>query len=511
MKKSWKRATAVLLACGMLAAMTGCGQDKQTGANGDSITLSLFSIGDGMPSYKEGMGVFVEAEKETGVHLKNFLSQSASDAAQALTVMMSSGTLADIIKFNKRGDIAKYGTSGAVIPLNDYINETDTPNIYKYFQAHPEVKKEIEEYDGNIYYLPFLMDTEEMNVSECWFIRQDWLDKLNLQAPTTVEEFHDVLYAFATQDPNGNGQKDEVPYFHRNKTIEPLLGLWGAHAGWYINDNDELCYGPVEEAYGIAYKNIAQWYKEGLIDKELFTRSNARDALLANDQGGCTHDWAGSTASYNDSLASSVDGFRLNWMLPPKNVNGEVRESYSRIPVAGYGWSISATNKHPKETAKYFDFWFSEKGSNLANYGVEGEHYDMVDGKPTFKEQLLHSDRPVLDIIRDSGAQWQYAFVQDFDYEKQWLNKDALACMEAYKQDVKFDKVAPYLKFSEADEKRLNELLPDIGTKINELSQQWVLGAVDVDATFDQYISDLKAMGVDEAIAIRRAAYNNLK
>ncbi len=509
--KKLVKITAVLLTLCIILSCVGCNKNNADKKSGESITLSYFGLGDNLPALKEGMGVFVEAEKKTGIKLENFLSQSASDAGQALTTMMASGTLADIIKFNNRSDISKYGPSGALVPLNDLINEKDTPNLCAYFKEHPEVEKEIRENDGNIYYIPFLQGIDEMKTSQTWFIRYDWLEKLGMKVPTTVDELYDVLYAFATKDPNGNGLKDEVPFFSRAKVINSLLYLWGAHNTFYIDENDKVNYGPLEEEYKIAYTNIAKWYSEGLIDKEIFSRNNARDVLLANNQGGCSFDWAGSTASFSESMKDSVPGINFNWMMPPKNVNGEMRSAESRTLVAQNGWSISSTNKYPEDTIRYFDFWFSEDGHRLANYGIEGEHYDIVDGEPKFKEELIHGERPILDVLRDSGAQWAFGFEQDFDYERQWLNKDALACMEAYQEDVEFDRILPYLVYTDEERERVDDVMADVYTSVAETSQQWILGSLDIANSYDGFLKNLKGNGIDEVLSIMQTAYDRSK
>ena len=48
-----------------------------------------------------------------------------------------------------------------------------------------------------------------------------------------------------------------------------------------------------------------------------------------------------------------------------------------RVTYSNIGWSVSKYNQHPIETIQYFDFWFSEEGRRLMNYGIEGEQYDI--------------------------------------------------------------------------------------------------------------------------------------
>src|SRR5699024_2513977 len=64
--------------------------------------------------------------------------------------------------------------------------------------------------DGHIYCLPVYNEQTSNEHSLRAYINQTWLDNLNLEMPTTTEELETVLQAFVSQDPNGNGQKDEI-------------------------------------------------------------------------------------------------------------------------------------------------------------------------------------------------------------------------------------------------------------------------------------------------------------
>ncbi len=64
--------------------------------------------------------------------------------------------------------------------------------------------------DGNIYSMT-QYEPQAWNMTPYrLYINQTWLDKLGLNVPTTTDEYKEVLKAFATQDPNGNGQADEI-------------------------------------------------------------------------------------------------------------------------------------------------------------------------------------------------------------------------------------------------------------------------------------------------------------
>ena len=220
------------------------------------------------------------------------------------------------------------------MPLNKLIDQ-HAPNIKAFFKENPEVAKAITAPDGNIYYMPYVPDG---SVSRGWWIRQDWLDKLKLKQPQNVNELYEVMKAFRDRDPNGNGKKDEIPYFNSNEhEVFRLALLWGARSSGsntamdFMVKDGRVVHPFAQEEFKVAIKNIAKWYAEGLIDKEIFTRkSRARQQLYSADQGGITHDWFASTSSYNVSMADKVPGFKVVAMAPPADVNGKRFEEDSR-------------------------------------------------------------------------------------------------------------------------------------------------------------------------------------
>lgn len=112
-------------------------------------------------------------------------------------------------------ELMKYGADGTIIPLNDLIDK-HMPNLKALFDKRPDIKAIVTAPDGNIYSLPAgeELGTGQEDIGsnpDFLYINQDWLKKLGLNMPTTLQEYHDVLLAFKTKDPNGNGKADEIP------------------------------------------------------------------------------------------------------------------------------------------------------------------------------------------------------------------------------------------------------------------------------------------------------------
>lgn len=536
----WKRMVSLALAGTMILSLTACGDKSGSGETGEKtagnetaagieaadeetnllitdkpLELTAHIHNANTEVLSDEWTIVKKADEMTNVFLKGTASVNLTDSGNAFNLMMASGNISDIVG-GTSVNLIKYGMEGAFIPLEDLIAE-HAPNITKMFEEYPEVRASITAADGHIYYLPTIEDSQ---FSQAWFIRQDWLDKLNLEIPTTVDELHDVLVAFRDGDPNGNGQKDEIGYLNRNSlgndltgNITALFSLFGVNTTFYLDENGEVQLGAYTPEFKEAMKDVSQWYAEGLIDPEIFTRlKNARDVLFSANNGGLTHDWYASTSGYNLSVAEKVPGFKLVGMLPPVDINGNQWEVESRSTVTGIGTSISVSNKHPVESIKYLDFWFSPEGERLATYGIEGEHYELVDGQPVYTDKVLNNGEPVNVYIKKlGGQQYQIAHKNLSAYETQVMSKEGAQVLDLYNNSDVINKLHPKLPVVSLDESEvdtINAKWSVISTYIQENITSWTFDGSTIDSNFDKYMSDIKGMGIDEVLGAYQAAYD---
>lgn len=499
-----KKVTALLLVL-VLSVMTfaGCGSKGEKDEK-NVLTMHMHFFGT---AYDEEWPVFQKASEITGVKIKGTASSVQSDSTTAYNTMLVETELPDIIHYYG-ADLLELGMEGGLIPLEDLIEE-HAPNIKKFFEECPDAKKMATAGDGHIYYIPGSLAGIDQSAmpSQGWFIRQDWLDKLGLKMPTTVDEYYNVLKAFKTQDPNGNGLNDEVPVFCRSG-LGFIYPLFAANKGWYEDENGVAQFGAMEENYKQAIIAARDWYKEGLIDREIFTRgSQAREQLLSANLGGSTHDWFSSTGGYNSLYQDSVPGINFIAMAPPANTEGEVIEICSRNTLHELGWGISAHNDEVETTIKYLDFWMSSEGQDLRSFGIEGEHYTVVDGKKQFTEKVLKAEEGVIAYLKTQGANLEIGTIGNIEAELAGMNEISREGFEMYHNGgyVKQQFVKP--KFTPEEQDTINQYFNNISTYVDEMEQKWILGVEDVEKGWDKYLATLKKMGIDEVVKIYQTAY----
>lgn len=538
--------TAILAAAMTMSVMSGCGENSESnstppppqsdqssqadasteseatadGYDGkenlritdDPMTLTLFYAFGGNGAPTGDMLIWQEAAEITGITMENVANESITDELESLNTMIASGELPDLIQGN-RTNITPLITQGAFINLDDLIAQY-APNIQKFLEDYPDAVNAGTGTDGHMYLISGTLggDPGKQLPSMGYFIRQDWLDKLNLEVPTTLEEYEDVLYAFRNNDPNGNGQKDEYPYFYRDLGIWPLLQLWDAHNSWYIDDEtDQVCYGPAMEEYKTALKALTQWYADGIIDPEIFTRgSQARQFMLGNDIGGTTVDWFSSTGAINDTVREQVPDINFVAIAPPANINGEVTIQQGRASLHAYAWGISKDCKDPVAAIKYMDFFFSDVGRMLSSWGVEGVSYELVDGEPVPTEEALSNPAGYPNYLRSIGA-YEIGSYGNLEGELSAMNKQAREGFELYANSDWVQPQFPTLTFTEEEQKVKDDNEVNISTAMSEYEQSVLLGVEDLDASWDNHIAMLKEMGLEELLAAYNSAYERYK
>ena len=521
MKKKLSILLAVLLTATLLAP-SAIGLAEDGGYNGvdnfqivtEPTTVTLFATFSELGAPEGHHVIWQEGAKLTGISMENVANPSIVEENEALNVMLAGGVLPDLIH-GMKGNLLPIAQQGGFLPLSELIAEY-APNIQRYFDTIPEARVGSTAADGEIYFIEGSLaplsggeDSTALIPTMAFFIREDWLEILNLPMPTTLEELKNTLYAFRNDDPNGNNEKDEIPFFYRDKSpvgLYQLFGVGGDWALWSIDEaTNQVVFGRSTEEYKNALRELALWYKDGVIDPELLTRGGqARQELLGNNQGGLTFDWYESTANmnYNEDILAAVPTIKWTPMLPPADVNGVVKNVYSGAPTSGYAWGISKDCADPVAVVKFMDFWFSLPGSTLMTYGVEGQSYTLVDGKPVFTEEAYAYGGGIPNYMRTLGAGGIFGVLEDDISLKTEIGRQTYLL---YREGAGLQHPFPNLAFNEEEEAAVADYMGAIDTLWQQYEQQVLYGEKDVDASWEGYLAELRALELNEVVA----AYNN--
>ncbi|UUZ86731.1 extracellular solute-binding protein [Paenibacillus sp. P26] len=179
-----------------------------------------------------------------------------------------------------QGNWDDYASKGAIIPLNDLLDKYGQ-DIKKAWPQ--EAWDYMKDKDGKIWGIPRGVPAVHYPI----WVRSDWMKKLNLKMPQTIDELEAVLKAFKEQDPDGNGKADTIPM------MTDLNGIKMAFLGGFVENGNsnwvdpaDKKLKPVELAPGFKdfVAKMADWYQKGYIYKESFAKFDPME--LAQDEPG---------------------------------------------------------------------------------------------------------------------------------------------------------------------------------------------------------------------------------
>ena len=478
------------------------------GAQASGITM-VCALRDGEYSPDETQ-LYLELEEQTGIDISwETYPQSAWPEKKSL--LIASNDLPDAFFGNgvlTSDEVVKYGSEGILIPLEDYITEENTPNLWKIFQEYPEYKSAITAPDGHIYSLMSFEDGYMVTTNNPIYINKAWLEAVGMDAPTTTEEFREVLRAFKEQDPNGNGQADEIPFsFHQGTNYcSDLFGAFGipdkttdprAHIG--VKDG-KVVWTAAEESYKEAIEYFHSLFEEGLIDQEAFTQdSSVFNAKVKSEERivGVLQSWRSTGWALKDGDDSYIaigplagpDGTRYF----PEYQNGII--DLGSFAITRDAEDIETIMSWVDEN---YDPLFSVQASLALKVGLHLE--DAGDGAYDYAEPATTENRAK---VVPGGANRIYNVTQ----EAAALLKECPAHLvekrevDVLYQDYYWPEQYPTFLFSAEESNQITSLTTEIVSFTKEKYASWMMNG-GIEEEWDSYLTKLNDMGLQELLAV---------
>jgi len=191
-----------------------------------------------------------------------------------LDLKLAQGNIPDLLRIRQPHDLLKYQMQGVLAEIPEDVLEEHAPHIVKRIRDYDSRYLEYGKINGALYGIPVINQTNIYRTPVVY--REDWLEKLGLDVPRTLEEFETVMYAFAKGDPDGNGKQDT--YGLSKEGMNVVFGAFGQSVfteQLYFNQkNDQLVIGALEPEMKKALAYLQKWYQDGIIDPEFITGEN---------------------------------------------------------------------------------------------------------------------------------------------------------------------------------------------------------------------------------------------
>lgn len=450
-----------------------------------------------------------ELTKRTNVAIE-FYAISAAVASERYSIMLASGDYPAILQ-----DLESNYSAGLDAAIADGIIYDHKQLIEDYIPIYADVLSASEDIrlaltttDGHIAGITRLYK-EPSRAKLGNIIRQDWLDSTGLAMPETVDQLTEVLRAFKTE------LNVDEPYYLNAAGYSSnftLLGAFGT-SYTYFHDGDEIKFGPIQDGMKGYLETINQWYNEGLVSSDYFSNTSQYPS-------------SGNVAKGNigvflqeDSILQDIYGYVAdeNSTLKLKAVPSLVLEQ-GQVNHFGNGfgdwtggttWSISSNCQDPEPLCRMINYLFTQEGSLLANYGVEGISCAFDEnGTPYVTETITNNPE-----MGNNEAQLKYTlpfapFVEDYARFNTGYTEDQLQAPAIWQTNADKACTLPNgLSMSSEYSEEYNSIYNDISTYVSESINQFITGARPI-SEFDDYVAQVEALGIGRCVEIWQLLYN---
>lgn len=503
----------------MLSSFAGCGQGKEntntsTAAQESSqetaeATQETTAVNVPKPTLKALMGY------KSGLDYNNYPAQKyleektgykviyetlpQDNAMDKLNIIIASGQEYDFVNFNDKARYSYYATQGALVDLEPLVNSYG-PNISKNIDSTTFDNIRV---DGKYYAIITTSASGRevtTNVKGGALVRQDWMDKLGIKMPATIDDFTGMLQLFKDKDPNGNGAKN-IPFTLDQNLNTPnifnygLGGAFGIATDWLEVDGKLV---PREEMPG--FKDFILYlkdiYNKGLLDKETPTNqgTTAKEKFTSGRAGVFFDNWSDMPTVGDTFKKTQPDATYI--FMPPLSgaagdavlVAGDLKSAIDMYTVIPKG------SKRAEDVIKYLNLKMDEEIFKGMVIGEENVTYTVKDGNyypitPIFFDQRGNSNQFLTGATKNYGKYWLAR-----------LRKDDRTFTGWQKLNVDYDQ---YVKIDVMSKAPIMNSYTKNKTSLDKMTVDFILKSIVSDFSDDRlnaFVVEWKAKGGEEGI-----------
>lgn len=533
-----KKIFALLLACSLLLCSFAMAESKYDLSQWyfdyedfplteETETISMMGIKHPIHGEWSDMVFFGLMEEATGIHL-DITTVPLDSYSEQINLAINTESYAEVMMgcmiSNKQ--TVDWASQGILVALDEYISEELTPNLYAFLEQYPAVKGAVTAPDGHIYTLPQLNSAPIAYLSPFW-VNGDWMEALGItdeDLPTTIDGLLDLARRMRDEDPNGNGEADEIAislYDGINSLKNIWIGAFGLPSvGIYSEDDGSVAYGLLDTEKMTAWLEFCKTlYDENLIPKDFLTMTQAdQSGLGAEDKIGIAMQAIPSNIWYHDGTSEEKDEWFSSCPMLPV-LGSDLSEPM--LPHTGYGiqtgtfalTDLCEANGHVETMLRWVDYLYSEEGSYLIHYGPEGIIYeeDEDGNRITLIPEDGRSTEEVRggDVTPDCGIAMPKYVRPDTEGRSTELQQ-IVRCQQADEKQVPYTRlVIPALFFTEDETSELATIETDLATFVDSTLAKFIVGELDIANYEAEVIEPLQSnFKIDRLLEIYQAAYD---
>jgi len=499
---------ALLLSTGITAALAA-EEEKPTLTFWTSLASDFASV----MSDLDGNLFMQELQARTGVDLV-FQHPAVGQEKEQFNLMIASRELPDIIEYNwsgYQGGIQKAIDDGIILPLNDLIAE-HAPNYTKFLEENPDLARQMKT-DSGIIPVFAAYSVSDYNCTTGFQIRQDWLDEYDLELPSTIAEWEDVLTKLVEE-------KDLVCGLAIDSAKlmgDLIVGAWDIGSTYYM-DNGVVKYGPVQEPYIDFLTTMKRWYDNGLLDPDVAAcNTKTMVSYMINNEAAAYIGNAGGNMGdiYTAIEIKGDDTFNLVGLPYP------VVEEGAENNFCNLGWeyrgsgsgAITTACKDPALACKVLDYIYSDEGRILKSFGVEGVSFNYIDGKPIYAEVITNNPDGLTmaqALAKYVRANNPYIGLIETGYHEQYfkrpVQKAAVKEWNLWVDNTKETKL-PKITLTSEESQEVATTLTLLDDYRQEMIVKFIMGQEPLE-NYPAFVEHLNELGLQRVLEIYQDAYD---
>lgn len=469
--------------------------------------------------------------EEKGNFDLSFEMYAGDEIVQKIELMIVAGgnDLPDVIMHGLGGqaNLVKYGQAGMILPLNDYYENSAYWINDSLSRIELDVFKYVTSYDGNIYGMFRMLQSLNNEYSPArLMLFEPWLESLDLKMPETTEEFLNVLRAMKNDDPNGNGQADEIPLAGYKDVMSSNYANFMMTSFVYTHSPDYWT--NTNGTIGVAF-TTDEWreglrYTKQLVDENLMTPlSFTQDrpqlvTMLSTDPT-----TVGVFVGVSTSLMGAEDARRTQYaIVPPLEGPTGRKEAYWNPTLPNIGMVITKNCASPEAAFSLGDLLCSEEFSVMTRWGEKGVDWLVPDAGAKSVYDALGYAAIIEPVTPWGGLQnkwWAQAGVYLVDYRWAVGQVSSGSPFDHNYQiglgigpSIEYRNSNPVVGiiYNEAEQEVMTELQNTILTYVKESFARFIMGDMSLDTEWDKYVNEFKNMGLEETIAATQSAYDRM-
>ena len=430
---------------------------------------------------------------------------------EKLQAMIASKDLPDFMYgMISRLEAMDFGTKGVFFPLDTKFDKT--PNINKWRKTYPEWNAILTASDGHQYCTPWVSEFP-------YFFYAPHLSPLirnyGIDPRKDIETFEDLYEIFKTFKKD---YPDSYPWVTRRALTRHLyiFGTMGSSEGSFYPKGGKYVFAPMDENYRLMVEYMKRCYSEGLMHPDFFTMNEDpwREAM-ATEKAFFTVDQFRQRMGYGSADPEDESTWWISFIVPKfKGKRYYTSNDFGYVDNSSRYYA-SAGTEHIDKIMQYIDWQYTEEGSLWAMFGTLGETSEKT-AEGYVRWKVPEGE----DLLTWSWSKGFYQFRNALQTEAVFFNPERIAQqggqsnLDLWMDDLTYFKESgtvmppvPVLTFTDDEYEKVKQFETDIKTYAEENIVQFIRGVKPL-SEWNDYVNELKKLGIEELLEVYQAAYD---